>query len=81
MVASDVAMQEVPIDPELSEGPASLVDEEFIPQAEATEAEPATDAPSEDDAAQEGGDDTPDPDGKARKSLAQKVRNWLGRAA
>lgn len=35
----------------------------------------------EGDARREGGDDTPDPDGKARKSLAEKVRDWLGRAA
>lgn len=91
MFASDAGMPEVQSEPELSQAPAPLVDEEFIPQADATDAEAATDVPSEDDgseggaaegdAAQEDGDDTHDPDGKSRKSLAQKVRNWLGRAA
>jgi 8-oxo-dGTP diphosphatase len=91
MVAVDMGMDlgmgmpEVPSEPELSRAPAPLVDEEFVPQAEATEAEAAANALSEDDAesdaAEEDGDDTPDPDGKSRKSLAQKVRNWLGRAA
>lgn len=94
-VASDMVAPEVSIEPEpweapiesmASEAPGPLVDEEFIPQPDAAEAEAATDAPSEGtaseaDAAEEDGDDTPDPDGKARKSLAQKVRNWLGRAA
>jgi 8-oxo-dGTP diphosphatase len=94
-VASDMVAPEVSIEPEpsdapiesmASEAPGPLVDEEFILQADAAEAEAATSATlesdaSEGDAAEEDGDDTPDPDGKARKSLAQKVRNWLGRAA
>jgi 8-oxo-dGTP diphosphatase len=81
-----LGMPEVPVEPELSQAPAPLVDEEFVPQLDAADAEAATnelteaDVP-EADAAQEEGDDTPDPDGRARKSLAQKVRNWLGRAA
>ena len=84
--ASDMALPEVPNGPELSEAPRSLVDEEFIPQPDLVEAEATTNAAPEGeaakgDAAQEDGDDTHDPDGKARKSLAQKVRNWLGRAA
>jgi 8-oxo-dGTP diphosphatase len=79
-VANDMVTPEVSIEPEpseapiesmVSEAPGSLVDEEFIPQPDAAEA-----AAAEDDS-----DDRPDPDGKARKSLAQKVRNWLGRAA
>jgi 8-oxo-dGTP diphosphatase len=85
MFESDAGMPEVPVEPELSQAPAPLVDEEFVPQADAGEAESAH-ALSEDDAAmgeaaEEDGDDTHDPDGKSRKSLAQKVRNWLGRAA
>jgi 8-oxo-dGTP diphosphatase len=90
MVAGDMdmglGMPEVPSEPELSQAPAPLVDEEFVPQLDASEAEAATNELTEADTA-EGealkvdGDDTPDPDGKARKSLAQKVRNWLGRAA
>ena len=86
MFASEMGMPEVPNEPELSKAPAPLVDEEFVPQLDASEAEAATNelteaGISEGDAAQEHGDDTPDPDGKSRKSLAQKVRNWLGRAA
>ena len=81
-----LGMPEVPVEPELLQAPAPLVDEEFVPQLDASEAEAATNElagadTAEGDAAQEDGDDTPDPDGKARKSLAQKVRNWLGRAA
>jgi 8-oxo-dGTP diphosphatase len=81
-----LGMPEVPVEPELSQAPAPLVDEEFVPQLDAAEAEAATNELtevkiSEGDAAQEDGDDTPGPDGKSRKSLAQKVRNWLGRAA
>ena len=76
-------MPEVPIESVTSE--ASLVDEEFIPQDDAAEAEMATSAAPESDAgegdAAAEGDDTPEPDGNTRKSLAQKVRNWLGRAA
>jgi 8-oxo-dGTP diphosphatase len=98
LFAGDAGMPEVPSEPELSQAPAPLVDEEFVPQAEAgeaaTDAAPESDVPEADaaegdaaegDAIQEDGqeddDDTPDPDGKSRKSLAQKVRNWLGRAA
>jgi 8-oxo-dGTP diphosphatase len=86
MFASDAGMPEVPVEPELSQAPAPLVDEEFVPQPDASEAEPATNElaeadVAEGDAVQEDGGDTPDPDGKSRKSLAQKVRNWLGRAA
>lgn len=90
MVAGDMdmglGMPEVPSEPELSQAPAPLVDEEFVPQLDASEAEAATNELTEADTAegealQVDGDDTPDPDGKARKSLAQKVRNWLGRAA
>jgi hypothetical protein len=91
MFAGDAGMPEVPVEPELSQAPAPLLDEEFVPQLDAAEAEAATNALSDDDAAegdaaegaaaQEDGDDTNDPDGKSRKSLAQKVRNWLGRAA
>ena len=81
-----LGMPEVPVEPKLSKAPAPLVDEEFVPQLDAAEAEAATNELteaeiSEGDAAQEDGGDAPDPDGKARKSLAQKVRNWLGRAA
>jgi 8-oxo-dGTP diphosphatase len=94
--ASDAGMPEVPVEPELSQAPARLVDEEFVPQLDDAEAESATDALTEDDASEDGateseaaesdaaqqdGDDPHDPDGKSRKSLAQKVRNWLGRAA
>ena len=91
MFASDAGMPEVPVEPELSKAPAPLVDEEFVPQLDAAEVEAATNElteadtaeadTAEGDAAQEDGDDTPDPDGTSRKSLAQKVRNWLGRAA
>jgi 8-oxo-dGTP diphosphatase len=81
MFAGDGGMPEVPAEPELSQAPAPLVDEEFVPQAEAGEAEGSVLADAEGEAAQEDGDDPNDPDGKSRKSLAQKVRNWLGRAA
>jgi 8-oxo-dGTP diphosphatase len=96
VVASDLTMAQVLVEPELleiesamSEEPESLVDEEFIPQ-ETAEAEAAMSTAPEGEALQADasggdappeGDDTPDPDGRARKSLAQKVRNWLGRAA
>jgi 8-oxo-dGTP diphosphatase len=81
-----LGMPELPSEPELLQAPAPLVDEEFVPQLDASEAEAATNELAEADTAegeavQEDGDDTPDRDGKARKSLAQKVRNWLGRAA
>ena len=94
--ASNAGMPEVPVEPELPQAPAPLVDEEFVPQHDAAEGDAATNALTEDEvpeggiaegdvaereAAQEDGDDPHDPDGKARKSLAQKVRNWLGRAA
>jgi 8-oxo-dGTP diphosphatase len=86
MFGNEAGMPELPSEPELSQAPAPLVDEEFVPQLDASEAETATNElteadTAEGDAVQEDGDDMPDPDGKARKSLAQKVRNWLGRAA
>ncbi|MBV8924225.1 MAG: NUDIX hydrolase [Bradyrhizobium sp.] len=74
-VGSDMAATpEVPLGRELSQAPATLVDEEFIPQVDAAEAETAS-------AAESGNDGVPDPDANKRQTLAQRVRNWLGRAA
>src|SRR5215475_8034461 len=50
MFASDAGMPEVPVEPELSQAPAPLVDEEFVPQLDGVEAEAATNALTEDDA-------------------------------
>jgi 8-oxo-dGTP diphosphatase len=57
----------------------TLVEEEFIPQPDVAEGEaPAAEASA---VVPQEGDATPDPAGRERPSLAQKVRNWLGRAA
>jgi 8-oxo-dGTP diphosphatase len=56
--------------------PATIADEtEFVPQTDASDSEVA--AAEKSDA----GDHAPDADGRERKSLAQKVRNWLGSRA
>lgn len=67
------AAEEAPIEADLPE-PATIADEtDFVPQADAADGDPSA----------ESSPDTGDlgPDGGERKSLAQKVRNWLGRAA
>lgn len=74
-VASEAAAPDVSSEPEPGQAPEPLREAEFIPQPDGIEGDAAV-------GAAEGGDDEPpDPDGNGRKSLAQKVRNWLGRAA
>jgi 8-oxo-dGTP diphosphatase len=77
----EAAALETPMEAAMPEMSATtLVDEEFIPQSDAAEGEaPASEALA--DATSEDDDDQPDPNGRERQSLAQKVRNWLGRAA
>jgi 8-oxo-dGTP diphosphatase len=78
------------------EAEAPMLDEEFIPQPDrsegeveeeaqasdlsATETAEALDAAEVSDVTEDGGSDT-EPSEPERRSLAQKVRNWLGRAA
>ena len=79
-VANDTTIAEAPVQTAAPETAVPLLEAEFIPQAELAEGEaasadkaPASDAPQD--------DDTPDPNRPDRRSFAQKVRNWLGRAA
>jgi hypothetical protein len=60
-----------------------LIEEEFIPQIDVAEgeADAADSSAISAQAAAQGGDDPSGPNGRERQSLAQKVRNWLGRAA
>jgi 8-oxo-dGTP diphosphatase len=61
---------------------ASLIEEEFIPAQDVAEGEAEAAEPSAISArAAEAGDGPSEPRGRERRSLAQKVRNWLGRAA
>jgi len=81
-IANDAVIAEVLAPSEALE--AAALDAEFVPQADTrnggapTVGASANEAPAND--APENGD-TPDPSGRERRSLAQKVRNWLGRAA
>jgi hypothetical protein len=89
-VAGDELVAEAFADSVAVETEASLVDEEFIAQPDIVEDEAqvsdasATETVHADDAAEapevtDGANGTePEPE---RRSLAQKVRNWLGRAA
>ena len=78
-VASE-AVAEAPVEAAALETPTPHIEEEFIPQPDVAEGEvPAQEALAS--AASEEGEDPSDPNGSERRSLAQKVRNWLGRAA
>jgi 8-oxo-dGTP diphosphatase len=82
-VASEPVMPEAPVEPMVAEAAEPSgepwVDADFIPQADAGEGEAAAESMS--DVTPEDGDAGHDTDAKERRSLAQKVRNWLGRAA
>jgi 8-oxo-dGTP diphosphatase len=81
-IASEAVMVETPVEAAATEASTPLVEEEFIPQPDAAEGEePAQEQEASASAAPEEGDDPSDPNGRERQSLAQKVRNWLGRAA
>jgi 8-oxo-dGTP diphosphatase len=78
-VASE-AVAEAPVEAAALEMPTPHIEEEFIPQPDVAEGEvPAREALAS--AASEEDEDPSDPNGGERRSLAQKVRNWLGRAA
>jgi 8-oxo-dGTP diphosphatase len=70
-VASEAATQEALVDAATADAAQPFVDAEFVPQPDIGEGEMAA----------EHDDSAHDADAKERKSLAQKVRNWLGRAA
>jgi len=73
-----VAMDDAPIEAAMPE-PTTIAEEtDFVPQSDA-----GVDLVKDDasDAAQPDTDDHAESEGRERKSLAQKVRNWLGRAA
>ena len=78
-VASEV-FADAPVEAAMPETPTPHIEEEFIPQPDVAEGEvPVQEALA---SAASGEDEDPsDPNGSERRSLAQKVRNWLGRAA
>jgi 8-oxo-dGTP diphosphatase len=74
-VAITSVVDETPVEV-LAAEPATIADEiEFVPQSDAADSE-TSDAAMPDAAAH-----APDADGRVRRSLAQKVRNWLGSRA
>jgi 8-oxo-dGTP diphosphatase len=74
-VAITSVVEETPVEV-LAAEPATIADEtEFVPQSDAADSE--TSHAAVPDAATH----VPDADGRARRSLAQKVRNWLGSRA
>lgn len=81
-IASETAEAEPTLEA-APEAPAPLIEEEFITQPDVAEIEASAEEGLLEDErlAPEEGDDQPDPGGPERKSLAQKVRDWLGRAA
>ena len=82
IVEVETVAVEPPVEATASETPEPLVEEEFIPQPDVEEAEAVAAELSAQAAVEaEEGDDPSDPNGRERRSLAQKVRNWLGRAA
>lgn len=73
-----VVIAEAAVEATVAEAPAMLAEEELIPQPDGAESEAQEVLAS---AAPDDGDAPSDPNGRERKSLAQKVRSWLGRAA
>lgn len=76
--AESALIAEAAVEVVVPEAPAMLAEEELIPQPDGAESEAQEVLAS---AAPEDGDEPSDPNGRERKSLAQKVRSWLGRAA
>jgi 8-oxo-dGTP diphosphatase len=85
-IASDAVVAETPVEAAASDASTPFIEEEFVPQADVMEDDEAgavgpSPVVAQDAVAPEKGDDPSDPNGRERKSLAQKVRDWLGRAA
>jgi len=84
---AEAVVEQMPVTEIVEDAPTEVAAAEPTTIAEETDFVPQSDAGADlvkddaSDAAQPDTDDHAESDGRERKSLAQKVRNWLGRAA